>query len=351
MTSYWYCTREDVQRALDSKNTARNADQIDRAVGAATLSIEGLTHCRFYPQTGTRYFDWPNYQYARPWRLWLDSNQVASVTSLVSGGVTISSNDYFLRRSDDFDEAPYNYIEIDLDSSSAFSSGSTHQRSIAVTGVFINCAADESPAGATAEALDDSETGLDITDSALIGIGQIIKVDSERMVVTGKSMLDSGQNTAGALTASVSDVTVPVGSGAAFSVGEVILIDSERMLIVDIAGNNLTVKRQWDGSVLATHANPSDVYALRTLTVVRGALGTTAATHLTAAPIVKHVVPTLVRNLAIAEALSTLLQEGSGYARQAGSGENARDVSGVGIQALRDAVYTAFGRKARIGAI
>lgn len=65
-----YCSREDVMRALDSKLTARNATQIDRAIEAAAQSIDALTHRRFYPWTGTRYFDWPNFQYARPWRPW-----------------------------------------------------------------------------------------------------------------------------------------------------------------------------------------------------------------------------------------------------------------------------------------
>lgn len=352
VATVFYATREDVKQALDSKATARDNAQVDRALAAATPAIEGLTHCRFYPQVATRYFDWPNFQYARSWRLWLDSNRLVSVTLLASGGVTIPAADYFLRRSDDIDEAPYTHVEIDLGSAAAFSTGSTHQRAIAITGVWCGCPADEAPAGALAEALDASQTGVDVTDSAAIGVGQIIRVDDERMTVTGKTMLDTAVNTAGALTASNADVSITMSTVTGAPVeGEVILIDSERMLVVDVAGTTLTVKRAWDGSVLATHANPSDIYAPRTLTVVRGALGTTAATHSNSAPIVKHVVPPLVRDLAIAEAMNTLLQEGAGYARTSGSGENEQEMSAKGIKSLREDVVTAFGRKARISAI
>jgi hypothetical protein len=129
--------------------------------------------------------------------------------------------------------------------------------------------------------------------------------------------------------------------------GETILIDSERMLVTDVAGTVLTVVRAWDGTVPATHAGGADIYAPRTLTVERGALGTTAAAHNTATAITRHVVPGLVRNLTIAEAVTILLQEQSGYARQMGQGENARTV-GVGLEGLRQDCYRTFGRKARI---
>lgn len=355
MDSFAYCTREDVKRALDSKNTARDDAQVDRAVVSARGDVESLTHRRFYPWTGTRYVDWPNFSYARTYRLWLGPNEVASVSALVSGGVTISSNDYFLRRSDDLDEAPYTHIEIDLASSAAFSGGSTHQRSVAITGVFIGCPVDEVPAGALVGAISStSATAVDVNNSAAVGIGNIIRVDTERMIVTDKVMLDTGVNidAADSLTASVADVAITMSTTTRAPVkDEVILIDSERMLVVDVAGSVLTVKRAWDGSVLATHAGSADIYAPRTLTVQRGALGTTAATHLDTTAVNRFAPPSLVRSLNIAEALTTLLQEGSGYARTAGSGENEREVSGRGLKALREDVYTTHGRKARKAAI
>jgi hypothetical protein len=58
------------------------------------------------------------------------------------------------------------------------------------------------------------------------------------------------------------------------------------------------------------------------------------------------VVPPLVRELCIAEALNILLQETAGYGRPSGQGANAKTI-GVGIDGLRKQAYQAYGRKAR----
>jgi hypothetical protein len=347
-----YASREDVKRALDSKHTARDDAQIDRALEAGRYAVERCTNRVFFPWTGTRYFDWPNHQLARSWRLWLDSNELVSVSALTSGGTTISSSDYFLRRSDNRDEAPYTHIEIDLDSTAAFSAGDTHQRSVAITGVF-GYTADQVSAGLLAEALDDSETGVDVTNSAAIGVGHIIKVDSERMIVTDKAMLDTlvDIDAGDSLTASTADVSITMSTTTGAPVkDEVILIDSERMLVVDVASTVLTVIRAWDGTTLATHAGSASIFAPRTLTVQRGALGTTAASHSTSTAVFRHAVPGLIRELTIAEALNTLLQETAGYGRPSGQGENSR-TPGQGLQGLREQAYQAFGRKARKKAV
>lgn len=344
----FYASVEDVKRALDIKLTARSDREVRMALASGTNAVHGQLHRAFYPWTGTRYKDWPNQQYARAWRLWLDQDEVASVTSLVAGGTTIASSDYFLEPANS--GPPYTYIEIDLASTAAFGADDTHQRAIAITGVFCGCPVDDEAAGTTVEALDASETGIDVSDSSLVGVGNIIKIDSERMIVNGKSMLDTGQNTS-VLSAANSNVTITGITAGSIAVDETILIDSERMLVVDVAGTTLTVIRAWDGTVLAAHNNGTDIYAPRTLTVTRGQLGTTAATHSTGAAITRHVVPPLVRELCIAEALNTLGQKQSGYARVIGSGENEREASGRGLKAIRDDAWTAHGRKARKRAI
>lgn len=351
MTSVWYATREDVKRALDVNETARSNAQVDRALDSASRTVEGILHRTFFPLAATKYFDWPNPQMARPWRLWLDHNDLISVATLVSGGQTIPSGDYFLEPAND--GPPYTHIEIDLSSHSAFGGGTTHQRSIVVTGLW-GYSADTAPAGALAGALDASETGVDVTDASVIGVGQIIAVDDERMIVTGKAMLDTGVNidAADSLTASAADVSITASTTTAIPVvDEVILIGSERMLVVDAAGAVLTVKRAWDGSVLAAHAASADIYALRALTVERGALGTTAAGHSAAAAITKHVVPGLVKDLTVALALNQVLQEGAGYARVAGSGDNQREFTGRGVAAIEADCYARYGRKARSRAV
>ncbi|HZN70568.1 MAG TPA: hypothetical protein VFC00_02625 [Micromonosporaceae bacterium] len=349
----WYATREDVKSALDSRETARNDAQVDRAIEGSSRSVEGQLRRRFYPELDTRYFDWPNFQYSRPWRLWLGANELISVSALVAGGTTIAASDYFLRRSDGKEEPPYTHIEVDLESSAVFQAGATHQRAIAVTGLFGH-SADETAAGTLAEALDSAETGVDVSDGSLIGVGSIIKVDSERMIVTGRSALDTTVDIHGSdsLTALASDVSITLTTATNAPVaGEVILIDSERMLVVDVAGTTLTVKRAWDGSVLATHAAGAGIYAYRTLTVQRGALGTTAAAHDTAAPVTRHVVPGLVNQLCVAESLVSIQGELGAYAQRVGSGDNQRDAAGGGIDGIRAQAVRAYGRKMRKAAV
>lgn len=346
-TTPTYATREEIKAELDVKETARSNARIDRALADATDAVHGLCHRVFYPEQDTRYFDWPGPQHARPWRLWLDANEVISVTTLTSGGTTIVAADYFLEPNQY--GPPYNRIEIDLDSSAAFGGGDTHQRDITVTGLF-GYKNDETTLGATAEALDDSETGVDVdaTTSAAVGVGSLLRIDTERVIVTGRAQLDTGQTLGGAgLTNQNNAVTVTVQSGPTFAAGETILIDGERMRVDEIAGSTLVVTRAWDGSTIAAHSVGATIYAPRTLTVARGALGTTAATHLTAATVHRWDAPGPVRQLCVAEALTDLLQGRSGYARTAGSGEGEREVSGRGVADLRKRVYVSHGRKAR----
>lgn len=351
MATPWYATRERFVRALDVAETARADWQIDDALAHGTRAAEALTHRVFYPVVDTRSFDWPNHQYARSWRLWLDDNELVSVTSITNGADgTLLASEYQL---DPDTGPPYNAVSIDLGSSAGWSSGADgHQRSIVIAGVY-GYRNDTAPAGALAEALDATETAVDVNGAcaAAVGVGDLIEVGTERMVVTGRAWLDSGQNTAGALTAQPNDVTVPVADGTAFTAGEMVTVDVERMLVVDVVGNNLSVRRAWRGSVLASHASGADVYAARTLTVERGALGTTAATHLTAAAVSRWVPPPGVDTLCLAEAMATFEQERSAYARTVGSGETERQVALTPLRDARAQAYTMYGRQARLSAI
>ncbi|PZT70197.1 hypothetical protein DN402_31760 [Streptomyces sp. SW4] len=97
--------------------------------------------------------------------------------------------------------------------------------------------------------------------SAAVGVGSVLRVGSERMLVTGRTMAATGQTLAADLTVQKKDVTVTVADASGFAVDETVLIDAERMLIVDIAGNTLIVERAVDGSVLAAHTTGAALYA------------------------------------------------------------------------------------------
>jgi hypothetical protein len=248
---------------------------------------------------------------------------------------------------------PFTRVEINRASSAVFSAGVTSQRAIAITGLF-GYSNDEESVGALSASLaaDPAATATATWTTARVGVGDVLRIDSERVVVTQKTMVDSTQNLQTSMTAAASNVTVAVTNGAAFALEEVLLIDSERMLVVDIAGNNLTVKRAWDGTALAAHTAPTaDIFTLTGIEIDRAQLGTTLAAHNSGATVYRHIVPGLVRNLCVAEALTTLLQEQAGYARVVGSGDNAMEASGKGLKVLRDDACTRYGRKARVRAV
>ncbi|CAL9351747.1 hypothetical protein SUDANB1_00474 [Streptomyces sp. enrichment culture] len=348
-----YATREDVMRALDVKLTARSARQIDRALQSASRDIDALCHRRFYPEQATRGFDWPGSQYRPSWRLWLDDQELISLTSIASGGTAISPADVVLYP---LSGPPYNRVETNLGTSAAWGGGATHQEDISLTGLY-GYRLDETTVGALAAAVA-TTTATTITvngaASAELGVGSVLRVDSERMLVTNRAMADTGQNLGADLAAQKNSVTVAVADGTAYAIDEVLLIDSERILIVDIAGNSLTVERNWDGTVLAAHTAGADIYAPRALTVTRGALGTTAATHADASSVVRWDPPGLVHDLTIAETINRLTNEQAGYARTRKTGDGGtseRAKNAQDLPDLRTQVYNAHGRKARHRAV
>lgn len=342
MDRVWLTTREAVKSAREQKETAHNNNAVDRAIRTASDMVEAHLHRRFHPEVDTRYFPWPNTSGAPSYRVWFDEDEVISVTAVISGGIEIVVANYILEPINY--GPPYTYIELNLGTSASFTSGDTFQNSLAITGLF-GYRNDEETNGALAEALDSSETEVQITDSSTIGTGSIIRVDNERMRVTRKGYLDTTVNLASAMDSADSDQIVDVADGTLFFVDEVLLIDAEKMRIVEIAGNNLIVERQYDGSTLAAHLISADVYAPRSLTVVRGVLGTTAAAHDTATAISRWLPPALVEELCIAEATNILAQRQSSWARETGSSETGtQEMRGIGLKELRKQAKAAHGR-------
>src|SRR4249919_419187 len=183
----WYCRRDDVQQALDGPSTARTNQQIDRLIESKSRAIEQRLHRVFAPTLATRYFDWPNDQMGRSYRLWLDQDELISATTVIAGGTTLSSSDYFLEPANL--GPPYNRLEIDLSSSASFATGSTHQRAISILGLFgytneeVSIGALSSSLAGTAAA-----TANATWTTARFGVGDVLRIDSERVTITARNM-------------------------------------------------------------------------------------------------------------------------------------------------------------------
>jgi hypothetical protein len=356
ITTPAYTTRETIKRALDQGEVARNNRNIDRCIESASRNVELLCHRTFYPHIATKYFNWPGGQGAPPWRLWLDDNDLISLTAATSGGTNIPTGNVLLEPNTS--GPPYTRVEIDVSTSSAFGGGSTHQRDIALSGLW-GWNDDHYSSGATIEALDDSETTVDV-DAAVaiqVGVGSILKIDDERLLVSERRQLDTGQVVGGTgLTPSKGDTTLSVTDGTAFEVDETLLLGAERALITEIAGNTLTIERAFEGSTSSTHPAGTAIYAPRTLVVERGALGSTAEAHTSGTPIQVWRVPAGLRQYVTAEAIHELMQEQTGWFRTMSAssifgGTAKRAATVEALMDFRDQTYQTYGRKARTRAI
>lgn len=345
-----YCLRDQVKAAVDVKDSARANAQIDRiSVDVSRVIDNNLCRRVFWPRIETQSFDWPHPDRPTPWRLWLGGkSELISVTSVTSAGQTISLASILLYPTYG---PPYTRLELDRASVAGFQSAGSPQNAITITGLFGHSNTERTVA-ALAEDLDTTETEVDVSTVATVGPGALIRIDSERMLVTGARALDTGINLAGALTSQMNAVAVPLSTATgAPQPGEIIAIDGERMLVTDLIGTTAYVRRSYDGTPIAAHSLNADIYAYRTLVVERGYGGTTAATHTTAAVIRRWLPPPSVEGLAIAETLNQLEQEGSGYARVIGSGDNQMEARGAGLATKRKDVQRAYGRKVRMGAV
>lgn len=349
-----YATREDVRSALDVQPSARSDRQIDRALQSGSRDVDSLCHRTFYPWQGERHFDWPDSQYRPSWRIWLDDHGLISLTSITSGGVTIDPADVVL-----YPPAgpPYNRVEVNLGSNASWGGGDTHQLDVSMLGLWAGCPLVEITDGTLAAAVATTVATtltVDAATSAGVGVGSVLRIDTERLLVTGRTMADTGQTLGADLAVQKNATTLTVTDGAAFAVDETLLIGGERMRITDIAGSTLVVERAVDGSTLTAHTAGAALYAPRTLSVARAALGTIAATHADTAPVYRWEPPGLVRDLAIAETINRLGNEQAGYARARKSGDGGtseRAKNMTDLPDLRDRVYAAHGRKARHRAV
>ncbi|MGW1463844.1 hypothetical protein ACWCPT_05750 [Streptomyces sp. NPDC002308] len=340
-----YATREDVASALDFKQTARATAQIDRALMAASRGVDGLCRRVFYPEQANRSWDWPNGQTARPWRLWLDASDLLSVTEVTTGGETVPADAVLLEPQRY--GPPYNQVQIDTSISSGWIGGDTAQRSISITGTY-GYTDDHAAAGPVPDGIDGTSTTLTVgpAASAEIGVGNLLRLGAERVLVTGRALAATGQTLTTDIDGQAKTTAVRVSDGGKFAAGETILVGGERMHVVDIAEDTLVVRRAWDGSALAAHVVGAPVFAPRALAVVRGALGSEATAHPGGTAVDRWEPPALVHQLALGEAINTVLQEQAGWFRTVQG--SSREATLAALDRLRTQTYDTHGRKARL---
>lgn len=344
-----YATRRDVLTATSIQETYDYVRHVDSAIEAASGSVERLCKRRFWNNYTTQKWDWPNFQRAYPWRIWFDEREIADVTGTVpvvtSGGNVIPASSILWGPWNY--SPPFTFMELDRSTSASFGQGQTPQQDVHIQAVF-GYWAETRPGGTLAAAVSDTTgTTFTVSDASIVGVGDVLTIGSESVLVRDLSWVTTGQTQSGSgvSTADTADNILAVSDGTKIHADEILQLDAEWMLALSVTGNNVTVQRAYGGTVLATHSGAT-VYAQRNLTVARGFGGTTAATHSNADTVLAALIPDEVHELAIAEAEVLVFQKLSGYARTIGE-NGGRPVPGGSLPDLRARVQEHYGRKHR----
>ena len=338
--------------APDLQQVQDNIRHVDSAIEAAARSVEALCYRRFWNDVRTVYYEWPSYQRAYPWRIWFDKAEIADVTTLVpvvtTGTDVIPNSAVFWGGSSNY-YPPYRYLELDRSQSYSFGNGPTPQRNVAVT-ANTGFWAKTKPAGTITADVNDTVTTVPVSDSSVVGVGDVLIVDAESMLVRDMTWSTTGLTLSSGGTTDSSADNVLTLSGSGVSAGEVIQVDAEWMLAVSASGSAVTVERAYNGSVLTGHTASTAVYAQRSCAVARAFGGTTAASHSNGGTAYTQLIPDLVHELAVAEALNYVFQKTTGYARAIGGGGSMIPPGGS-LPDIRCQCYAAYGRKVRSRAV
>lgn len=344
----WYTTLEAVRASTDSATTARDDDAVLEMIAASGESIDHHLGypAGFAPVYATRSFDYPN-----PYTPGASSYGVRfegdgpliSLTAMSAGGIDLDVDDLL---PDPVNSGPpYHRLSIDLSTTAGLTSGQTWQRALLITGLW-GWRDTQASAGTLAVAVSDTTTEtVTLSHGHRIGVGSLLRVGDERLVVTGRAPVSTGET--GTLTASAAARSLAVADGTDYAVGELLTLDTECVRVTSIAGNTLIIERAVDGSVLAAHTGAT-IYASRQLTVERGAHGSTAATHSSGAAVTVWIPPYGLARLNRAMAVAGQASLAGAYARpsRGGSGASTRPPAGS-IEDLCEAAMVTYGRRAR----
>src|ERR1700733_1388681 len=176
-----YCTRQAVMAATDIQLTIDMAVLVDSAIEAGANEADRLCHRRFWNSVDTNYFDWPNYSGAYPWRIWLDSKEIADkdgsgplgLAPVVKTGVqaanpiTIPDSALFWRPRNY--GPPWNAVELNLADSYAFGNSDTPQEDVSIQAVYGYWAQTKAGGELAAAVSSTTATSVTVSDSSVLG--------------------------------------------------------------------------------------------------------------------------------------------------------------------------------------
>jgi hypothetical protein len=207
-----YCTLVDFLAFLPNSGSVTTA-QAEDAIGAASRAIDGQCGKAFFPTIATYYYDVPGPWFPRELQVYAD---LLEVTTLTNGDTTtIASTKYNLYPINDYPK----------------------KRIILKAAAAVNY-----------EPNADNETE---------GVISVYGVWGMHKNYSAAWLAATTLN--GAITTTTA-TTFNATSGTPLAAGQVIKVDTELMLITGVSTNAITVIRGWNGSTAATHLTLAPLY-------------------------------------------------------------------------------------------
>lgn len=225
-----------------------------------------------------------------------------AITSISNDGTTLSAADYILRPELRFwANGPYTEIHVDPDATN-LSYWCEELASVIIAGRWgMYEETEDTTTTVQDNPQTNSQTTLVVANAAKVSLGDLLKVESEQQLVTGRGALSSATTLAAACA--ITDDSLTLTNGALVNVGEILRIDVEQMYVRDINSNTAYITRGYNGTTRAAHSNGATVQVYRTFNIKRGVNGTTAAQHAQTTAISRYKTPedinTLTREIAI----------------------------------------------------
>jgi hypothetical protein len=330
-----YTTVDAVKRALQLHG--REFDEvIRRKIEAASDTVDRLTYRRFLPRVATRVYDSP-LTHDTSNVLFLDDD-LLELRAVRFEGSPVDLSGILMEPTSG---PPYTRLRF-LDS---FPAG---RHSIEIDGLWGYPYGRE-PVAKLPDAI--SAGSSDIVVDRLVEIGATLQIDDEYLIVTARTRSGLGAQLTSPLVADTADDTLAFTPGVTVYDGEILTLQNERMLVVMGGTGTATVRRAYDGTVLRDHPVGTDLYADRSLTVRRGANGSTAAGH-AANAVVERLRPAGdVEGLAQAIAVARLSADRTGWTGEIGaSGEQTVETRFRALSDYIDRVVSEY-RRGYVGAV
>lgn len=221
-----------------------------------------------------------------------------SVSAITNDGTSLSATDYIEQpTARHWANGPFSWLEVDPDAAN-LSAWVEEEEGVLITanwGLFDLTrllSATVQGGGQT-----DSASTLVVSNGASLSPGMVVKIGSEWESVDSTNTSPTNATTLGAAITDTNTQSITLTDGTLVNIGEIMRVDLEKMKIRDISSNTALVIRGWEGTPRATHSNAATVAAYRTFNVTRAVNGSTAAAHAAATAIYQQCAPDDVNGL------------------------------------------------------